>query len=54
MLVCESILGCWSVLYHLWVTVILTSDLVLKNRVRGISLILYKVGIKNFVCECNF
>ena len=45
--VCECILGWWSVCYHLWVTVTLTSDLptVYNNRVRSISLILLKVGI---------
>ena len=54
-LVCECILGWWSVLYHLWVTVTLTSDLVFrKNCVRSISLILLKVGIPNLVCGCNF
>ena len=54
-LVCECILGWWSVLYHLRVTVTLTSDLVFrKNHVHGISLILLKVGIPNLVCGCNF
>ena len=28
---CECILGWWSVFYHLWVTVTLTSDLVLEK-----------------------
>ena len=54
-LVCECIFGWLSVLYHLWVTVTLTSDLVFrKNRVRSISLILLKVWIPNLVCGCNF
>ena len=30
-LVCECILGWWSVLYHLWVTVTLTSHLVFRK-----------------------
>ena len=30
-MVCECILGWWSVLYHLWVTVTLTSDLVFRK-----------------------
>ena len=30
-LVCECILEWWSVLYHLWVTVTLTSDLVFRK-----------------------
>ena len=53
-LVCECILGWWSVLYHLWVTVTLTSDLVLRKIVSGAYLILLKVGIPNLVCGCNF
>ena len=40
-------------MYHFWVTVTLTSDLVFKNnRVRSISLILFEVGISNLVCGC--
>ena len=54
-LVCECILGWWSVLYHLQVTVTLTSGLVFrKNHVQSISLILLKVGIPNLVGGCNF
>ena len=34
-LVCECILGWWSVLYHLWVTLTLTSDLVFRKIVSG-------------------
>ena len=33
--VCECILGWWSALYHLWVTVTLTSDLVFRKIVTG-------------------
>ena len=29
-LVCGCILGCWGVVYHLWVTVTLTSDQVFR------------------------
>ena len=37
----------------LWVTVTLTSDLVLRNYcVRSISLIFFEVGIPNLVCIC--
>ena len=32
-LVCECILGWWSVLFHLWVTVTLTSDLVFRSHI---------------------
>ena len=54
-LVCECILGWWSVLYHLQVTVTLTSGLVFrKKNVQIISLILSKVGTPNFVGGCNF
>ena len=53
-LVCGCILGLWSVLYHLWVTVTLTSDLVFRKMVMGAYLILFKVGIPNLVCGCNF
>ena len=49
-LVCECILGWWSVLFHLWVTVTLTSDLVFRKIVSGAYLILLKVGIPNLVC----
>ena len=34
-LVCICILGWWSVIYHFWVTVTLTSDLVLIIIVSG-------------------
>ena len=54
-LVWECILGWWSVLYHLQVTVTLTSGLVFrKNHVQSISLILLNVGIPNLVGGCNF
>ena len=46
--------GMLSVLYYLLVTVTLTSDLVFRNRVRRISLILLKVGIPNVVRGCRF
>ena len=39
-------------MYHFWVTVTLTSDLVLDNHVQSISLILFEVGISNLVCGC--
>ena len=51
-LVCEWILGWWSVLYHFTVT--LTSDLVFRKTVSRAYLILKKVGIPNLVCWCNF
>ena len=38
-LVCECILGWWSVLYHLWVTVTLTSDLVFRKIMSGAYLL---------------
>ena len=42
-------------MYHLLVTVTLTSDLVFrKKHVRSFSLILLKVGIPNLVCGCHF
>ena len=40
-LVCECILGCWSVLCHLQVTMTLTSDLVLIIIVSGAYLLYY-------------
>ena len=40
-LVCECILGWLSVLYHFWVTVTLTSDLVLIIIVSGAYLFYY-------------
>ena len=40
-LVCECILGWRSVLYHLWVTVTLTSDLVFRKIVSGAYLLYY-------------
>ena len=40
-LVCECILGWWSVLYYLWVTVTLTSDLVFRKIVSGAYLLSY-------------
>ena len=40
-LVCECILGWWSVLYHLWVTLTLPSDLVFKKIVSGAYLLYY-------------
>ena len=47
-LVCKCILGCLSVTNHFWVTVTLTSDLVLKNYcVQSIFPILFDVGIPN-------
>ena len=51
-LVCECILGWWSVLFHLWVTVTLTCDLE-KPCPKHISYII-KVGTPNLVCGCNF
>ena len=48
------ILGWRSVTYHYWVTVTLTSDLVLEDNCgRSISLILFEIGIQNLVCECS-
>ena len=42
-------------MYHLLVTVTLTSDLVFKNNhIQSISLILLKAGIPNLVCGCHF
>ena len=41
-------------MYHLWVTVTLTSDLVFRMIVSNISLILFEVGIPNLVCGCIF
>ena len=43
---------CGVSLYHLWVTVTLTSDLVLIIIVSGAYLILFEIGIPNLVCEC--
>ena len=40
-LVCECILGWWSVLNHLWVTVALTSGLVFRKIVSGAYLLYY-------------
>ena len=45
-------LGKASVTYHFWVTVTLTSDLVLIIVVGGAHLILFEIGIPNLVCEC--
>ena len=47
-LVCGCILGWWSVAYHFWVTVTLTSDLVFGIIVSGAYLILFEVGIFKF------
>ena len=41
-------------MYHLLVTVTLTSDLVFSFFDRSISLILLKVTIPNLVCGCHF
>ena len=51
-LVCECVLGWLSVMYHLWVTVTLTSDLVFRIIVSRAYLILFEVGIPNLVCGC--
>ena len=54
-LVCGSILGWWSVVYYLRITVTLnlTSYLVFRLIVsRALSIILYEVGIQSLVCEC--
>ena len=51
-LVCECILGWLSVLYHLQITVTLTSDLVLIIIVSGAYLLLFEIVIPNLVCEC--
>ena len=51
-LVSGYILGWRSVAYHFWVTVTLTSDLVLRIIVSGAYLILFEVGISNLVCGC--
>ena len=40
-LVCECILGWWSVLYHLRVSVTLTSDLVFRKIESGAYLLYY-------------
>ena len=53
-LVCECILGWWSVLYHLQVAVTLTSGLVFRKIMSRAYLILLKVGIPNLVGWCNF
>ena len=37
-------------MYHFWVTVTLTSDLILDNHVHSLSLVLFEVGISNLVC----
>ena len=39
-------------MYHFWVTVALTSDLVFRIIVFGAYLILLEVGISNLVCGC--
>ena len=39
-------------MYHFWVTVTLTSDLVLELILHSISLILFEEGISNLVCGC--
>ena len=39
--VCECIFGWWSALYHLWVTVTLTSDVVFRKIVSGAYLLYY-------------
>ena len=51
-LVCECILEWLSVLYHLRVTVTLTSDLILIIIVSGAYLLLFEIEIPNLVCEC--
>ena len=58
-LVCGCILGWQSVAFHLPVTVTLnlTSDIVFRIFVsnicvRRVSLILFEIGIPNFVCAC--
>ena len=53
-LVCSGILGWWSVMYYLRVTVTfnLTSELVFRITMSGAHLILFDVGIPNLVCEC--
>ena len=55
-MVCGYSLGSWRVTYCFLVTVtlILTSDLRSRNIVSGASLILFKVGIPNLMCEYNF
>ena len=40
-LVCECIFGWWIALYHLWVTVTLTSDVVFRKIVSGAYLFYY-------------
>ena len=40
-LVCECIFGWWRALYHLWVTVTLTSDVVFRKIVSGAYLLYY-------------
>ena len=39
-------------MYHFRVTMTLTSDLVFRIIVSGAYLILFEVGISNFVCGC--
>ena len=51
-LVCECIMGWWSVTYHFQVPVTLTSDLVFRIIVFGAYLIFFEVGISNLVCGC--
>ena len=52
---CICIFGCWSVSYHLRVTVTLSSDLVFRIIVSSAYFfILLKVGIPNLICGCNF
>ena len=50
--VCVCILVWQNVVYHVWVTVTLTSDLVLRIIVSGASLIFSEIGIPNLVCGC--
>ena len=40
-------------MYHFWVTVTLTSDLVFRIFMSKASLILFEVGISNLVCGCD-
>ena len=51
-LVCGCILEQGSVMYHVQVTVTLTSDLVFRIIMSGAYPILFEVGISNLVCGC--
>ena len=53
-LMCGCILGWWSVMYHLQVTVTLnlTFASFLEKYIWSISLVLFEVGIQNLAYEC--